>query len=635
MDYIMEYKAEKLVLKFTRGSDNGVTHALDLVPGFSVQIGRDPECKINVNEKDGMVSRVHAEIRLGLTRDEGAKAEAGAQKSGILITNLSKNGLTINGKDVPLNQSESLKDEDIIQLGGVDGPQIEAGLLPKPAKQPAVTKEARAYRPAPTTEIPRPNVSQQPAAAGSGGSKEAPAGAGKPGIGAATLERRLDEVRKGVDEVAAEKVEAATAAANNKLLVFGASAAAAVLLVGGFAFYLSEQNKSRLKDEMIVVSQKAEDAKKKLEEIKSQQAADTGLATRIHQEWGDSTVLVEYQWQMVDANNNQPLYHYFKTSKGLSIDQPLPVYRELEDGSIQPIITEKSCGLLAGLLKELLDVDEKKNSAGCNYLLGGKGTGSGFVVGANGQIMTNKHVAAAWQSSFEFKFPGILVKKNKDGKLVEEFIEKAPNNLKECVPLGGSEKNSCLKNVNYAVGGRNSMLNVVFPGNQTRIPARLGPVSGQHDVAIISIDVDGLKPVDTNRTLEGVQAGDAVVQLGYPGISSMTYLAVLSQDGSVGSYNRTSIHDVSVTQGQISKLPRRIANSSVDAIALNTQGDSIELSIPHSGSGNSGGPVFDRNGRVIGLFTADVRNVSGSGALALVTPIYYGSVLLGKEKTIR
>lgn len=114
----MEYKAEKFVLKFTRGSDNGVTHALDLVPGFSVQIGRDPECKINVNEKDGMVSRVHAEIRLGLTRDEGAKAEAGAQKSGILITNLSKNGLTINGKDVPLNQSESLKDEDVIQLGG-------------------------------------------------------------------------------------------------------------------------------------------------------------------------------------------------------------------------------------------------------------------------------------------------------------------------------------------------------------------------------------------------------------------------------------------------------------------------------------------------------------------------------------
>lgn len=628
----MEYKLEKLVLKFTRGADAGTSHALDMVPGFSAQIGRDPECGVNISEKDGMVSRVHAEIRLGLIRNEGGKADSSGQKTGILITNLSKNGLTINGKDIPLNQSESLKDEDVIQLGGADGPRIEAGFLPKPVKQPAVTKEARAYRPAATTEVPRPNISQQPVAAGS---KEAPADAGKSGIGAATLERRLDEVRKGVDEVAAEKVEAATAAANNKLLVFGASAAAAVLLVGGFAFYLSEQNKSRLNEEMRAVSQEAENAKQKIQVLQSQQAADTGLAARIHQEWGDSTVLIEYQWQMVDSNNNQPLYQYFKTSKGISADQPLPVYRELEDGSIQPVITEKSCGLLAGLLKELLDVDEKKNSVGCNYLLGGKGTGSGFVVGANGQIMTNKHVAAAWQSPFEFKFPGILVRKNKEGKIFEEIIAKPPDNLKECVPaFGDSGKSSCLKNVDYMVGGRNSMLNVVFPNNQTRIPARLGPVSGEHDVAIVSIDVDGLKPVNVNRNLEGVQAGDAVVQLGYPGISSMTYLAVLSQDGNVGSYNRTSIHDVSVTQGQISKLPKRIANSSVDAIAFNNQGDYIELSIPHSGGGNSGGPVFDRNGRVIGLFTADVRNASG-GSIALVTPIHYGSVMLGKEKSIR
>ena len=57
-------------------------------------------------------------------------------------------------------------------------------------------------------------------------------------------------------------------------------------------------------------------------------------------------------------------------------------------------------------------------------------------------------------------------------------------------------------------------------------------------------------------------------------------------------------------------------------------GDSYQLQINTTGSGNSGGPVFDDHGRVIGIFYAGLSD--GRTAVTFAVPIRYGKELMGK-----
>ena len=57
-------------------------------------------------------------------------------------------------------------------------------------------------------------------------------------------------------------------------------------------------------------------------------------------------------------------------------------------------------------------------------------------------------------------------------------------------------------------------------------------------------------------------------------------------------------------------------------------GDSYQLQINTTGSGNSGGPVFDDHGRVIAIFYAGLSD--GRTAVTFAVPIRYGKELMGK-----
>jgi S1-C subfamily serine protease len=58
---------------------------------------------------------------------------------------------------------------------------------------------------------------------------------------------------------------------------------------------------------------------------------------------------------------------------------------------------------------------------------------------------------------------------------------------------------------------------------------------------------------------------------------------------------------------------------------ISSIGDAYQLTINSTGSGNSGGPVFDDRGRVIGIFFASSRQ---DAMITFAVPIRYGKELM-------
>lgn len=580
----------KVNLKFASGLDANKEYSFELEPNLTIAVGRDPANQVVVHEKEDVVSRKHAIIQL-----------ADPQKNqDLVVVDTSANGVFVNGAKV--NQRHPVTDEDKIQFG-LNGPVLVLGLDPKPIKATrvvdtaALMKATRIETPVEAAAAAAPAAAatrEATAAAASAGSKVTGQAEAKPaGIGKATLERRIDEATTQVKKESSKKMMNA--------VVLGL---AAIIGVGGFAYYRSMQQEQTIAKQDQALAQTTATLQQ------TQQSLDhvANLPAHLRSAWGNSTVLVEASWQLMEASSERIGYHQFYRFQG----QNFPFYREMPDGTIRPVIT----------------FDPRKGLA----VFGGSHTGSGFVVTPDGFIMTNKHVAEAWSVPFQFQFPGIVRKRN--GQI--ERIEGLPRGQQKWTP---TREGYFFEESSTAVRrfvGKNISLNVVFPNSNLRVPARNGTTSDMHDVALLKIDVaQPLKPVVLNdQAHNSVQAGHKVVQLGYPGLSAKSYLSLRSQESTPDTYNRTTIQDVSVNEGIVSKIVPRINNSTVDAFIVTDLGDYIEMNINHSGPGNSGGPVFDSEGKVIGLFTSDVSNRSGVGSIALAVPIRYGIALLDPTRKV-
>jgi S1-C subfamily serine protease len=142
--------------------------------------------------------------------------------------------------------------------------------------------------------------------------------------------------------------------------------------------------------------------------------------------------------------------------------------------------------------------------------------------------------------------------------------------------------------------GKTNRIDVIFPGSRRdeAIQARLHRLSAgtQTDVAILKIDPPPSMPVVRKiEPAEGIGQGADVAVLGYPlglDLLQLTGEALIAPSLSAGVVSR-------VNPG------------------------TIQLSL-RAYSGNSGGPVFDRRGRVIGILTANVKTAQD---LTLCTPI--------------
>lgn len=481
----------------------------------------------------------------------------------------SKHGLLVNNKKItgesPLNQ------DDLVRFG-VGGPVISITFDPPRAKATReinlgeLQKETREYVvAAPTREMATLASDVIPSGSPSPSNSSA-----KQGIGKETLEREVF--------IATDKVRKESGKKMTNALMLGA---AAVVLIGGISYFYYEKQQVQRTDEV------RRDMKNELDRLGGQiVTANQDIGVTIKNEWGPSVVQIETSWRVVDEKGS-PLYHALIDNKKL--------YRRTKDGGISLVLT---------------------SSENAHPVIG-TSTGSGFVVTAAGHIMTNQHVAAGWTAAFGGS-AGVL--QGQDGNI--ESVDFQPNrelfidrNLLTGKGLAGS-----------AIG-QNLAMFVVFPNSNIRVPATLGVMSPEHDVAVIKIDAPGnLKPLEFGGSANFV-AGSKVYHLGYPGLSQNNIQVQQTKD-SASARQVTTSQDVSISEGTVSKVVPRVASTATASHWLSDTGDYIEIDIS-SGQGSSGAPLFDKNGKVVGIVTSRmINNNQTANRFTLAVPSSYGIRLL-------
>jgi serine protease Do len=87
------------------------------------------------------------------------------------------------------------------------------------------------------------------------------------------------------------------------------------------------------------------------------------------------------------------------------------------------------------------------------------------------------------------------------------------------------------------------------------------------------------------------------------------------------------VPEPTVTAGNVSRMSEA-AQRTGTTTTLGAMGELYQLTVP-TGAGNSGGPVFDHGGKVIGIFTYGTKRETTTFAV----PIKYGIDLFKVQRT--
>lgn len=519
-------------------------------------------------ERDAAVSREHGKI----------VREAGKSFAFTVVDNNSRNGIFLNKNRI--TGSAPIQPGDEIQLGQ-GGPVFQFDLNPRPAELMMSTR----VMDIPVSIKPTTEMSLTEAA---GGSLEHDLGMPqKVGLGKQTVERMmLTERRKS----------------NKTLLV---SIAAVLVVLSGLAYAFRD---NLGKKEVITIHR--HDSTKIIEPVKD------GLSPeQVATENTSKVVFIEFGYKLVHTVSGDDIYHEYmpvKLPDGTTVTKAL--YIETAPGKIEPLL---------GL---------KQNVKNGKPIAMAGASGSGFVVTPQGHIMTNRHVAAAWNSYYSFPkdaFPGLLLVQGAKGweisnQPVEEF-RWVPSETQFFgkKPMSGK-----------IIDGVNTYMDVTFNKNEQRFPAQGKPIiSGKHDVAIIKIDLgESLTPVKLLDADKTVAPGQPITVMGYPGISPDVFVGEYSSDFSNRNPQIVKVPDATVTPGFIGKILRGQAAGKAAAY-YSEFGDYYQLTANATGAGNSGGPVFDKDGNAIGIFSAS-SSFADATRITFAIPIKYGLELLGRRQVV-
>ncbi|RYY61587.1 MAG: FHA domain-containing protein [Chitinophagaceae bacterium] len=330
---------------------------------------------------------------------------------------------------------------------------------------------------------------------------------------------------------------------------------------------------------------------------------------QISRENEDRVVQIEFGWMLFDAATNDELWQAFGPVAG----QTRALYIRNSEGQIEPYL------------------DTKKNiNQGAPIGMAGA-TGSGFVVSGDGFILTNRHVAASWNTRYGFPqwaFPGGLVEVVNGKLAVNQEYQVQPEEVFGWVPseakmVGGRPIQPGM------VKGRNTYLNVIFANTSLRRPVQSVTPSDNHDVALIKVEIpENLSEVKMVDNYNDIKPGQAVTVMGYPGVAPQQFVVRKSNDPFNPANQFTSIPTPTVTPGNIGRI---IHGSSDKDMTYSTMGDSYQLTINATGGGNSGGPMFDNKGNVIGIYYAGASDARGT-QISFAIPIKYGLELMGRKK---
>lgn len=336
----------------------------------------------------------------------------------------------------------------------------------------------------------------------------------------------------------------------------------------------------------------------------------------IARENDEKVVQIEFGWQLYDTRTKDEYVHEFtQITDENGQARWMGIYIQNEQGKIEPFLSTK-----------------RNSRNGIPVSVYGA-SGSGFVVGEDGYILTNRHVAAGWNTRWDFPdfaFPGLLfigydskgnMKFDRNPVQARDVFGWVPGNAK--MAEGRAVAPGQIK-------GDNTYMYVVFSGTSDRRQAQLELPSAEHDVALIKVNIPtSLKKVTMLDNYGKVEAGQTITIMGYPGIAPQTKQVRSSKDPFNPEWNETTVPTPTVTPGTIGRI---IPASSMKNLTMSESGfgDSYQLTANATGGGNSGGPVFDDKGNVIGIFYASSND--GQTKITFAVPIKYGLELMGVKK---
>jgi len=208
--------------------------------------------------------------------------------------------------------------------------------------------------------------------------------------------------------------------------------------------------------------------------------------------------------------------------------------------------------------------------------------GTGFLVASDGRLLTNHHVAEPWWGDKE---------------------------LMQILDVGAAA---------FVVS-----YTAYFPGTSQGIAANLDRISPHADLATLKLQT----PAPPHTTLleldarsEASVSGDPVLLIGYPtGVEG-----ILARAGSdIARKVEENAHDVTQILSQLS-AQHLIRPTTTQGHIGDVLTDEIVYDAATT-SGGSGGPLFNRDGKVIGVSSAMLRDFGGSN---LAVPVRYADELL-------
>lgn len=566
---------ERVILRHLKGSKASQLEEFPLQQFSELVFGRDPNSSVRFDpEKDDLVGRQHARI---------ARDASDPYRFKVVDLN-SRNGTYLNKLRVVGEMP--IQPGDVIQLGA-GGPEIQFDLDPLPAQYVKATRLGVAGAVGSTAM----GVNETRVGATAGSATGPIGGAAAPNaIGKATVERMIGETKT---------------AANRKLY---AGLAAAVVVIASVAMWQKNRADAKTREaqqQATAAGQRAAQAEAKTAGMVQNLASETERAKQLAgaltpAEIADknvgTVVQIEMAWHLIHTSSGGQAYHLFvaneyKDRRGKVFSliddgrRSIPAYIAVGNNNIEPYLTLSQAN---------------------GRPIGVEGGGTGFVTKSDGYIITNRHVAANWRAPYSFDSRsdiGILVNGagqalfNDDGTpaIVRPPMNWIPSETKQDGPKGTRGQYE----------GRTDYLNVSFPKNTLRREARVEAVSDRHDVALIKINFPGSLPTVTiHDSYNETKLGDPMVVLGYPSISPSVLQVVKPKDGSGNDAQLRAVPDPTLTNGTIAKVIRASDGPVNDSYGqYNMWGDSYQLNINTTGAGNSGGPVFDAQGRVIGVYS--------------------------------